>query len=172
MSPRPYPFRPTNDELADVYPTRKMSIHQIARTTGLNRRSIVRWIRKSGCIKLREPEEVNISLRQHPIPDRNTLYQLYWAERLSLSAIGKVVGASGSWVWELMKKYDIPRRTIAEAGLDYPKMPFLGDPTDRAYLIGFRTEDLHATADGNQVGRYLDHSSCHVGVGLVLFREV
>ena len=59
----------------------------------------------------------------------------------------------------MMKKYGISRRTAAEAGVDYPKTSFSGNPIDRAYLIGLRTGDLHATIDGNQVR--IDTSTTH-----------
>lgn len=128
-----------------------MSIHQIARATRFSRRSIVRWIRKSGCITLRTSEEINAQLRKHPLPERAILHRLYWVDRLSMSQIGRKLGATESWVWGLMNKYDIPRRTSSEAGIDFPKTSFSGSPAERAYLIGFRTGDLHAIVNGSQI---------------------
>jgi hypothetical protein len=50
-----------------------------------------------------------------------------------------------------MERYGIPRRTISEAGMQFPKSEFAGSPTERAYLIGLRTGDLHCVLSGNQV---------------------
>lgn len=145
------PKKPTREELAGLYLKRKLSIHQIAEVTGFSRRSVARWIAKDGVIPLRTRDENRELLRKHPLPDKNTLFQLYWAGRLSLSQIGQKLGASEFWVWKLMKTYGIPRRTSAEAGIEFPKAQFSGDPIERAYLIGFRTGDLHSTLDGSQV---------------------
>jgi hypothetical protein len=51
----------------------------------------------------------------------------------------------------MMKRYGIPRRTLSEAGMKFAKTSFSGNPAESAYLLGFRTGDLHATIDGNQI---------------------
>ena len=70
---------------------------------------------------------------------------------MSLRKIGGRFDQSESRAWRLMKRYGIPRRTLAEAGIEYPKASFSGNPNERAYLLGFRTGDLHVKQDGNQV---------------------
>jgi hypothetical protein len=50
-----------------------------------------------------------------------------------------------------MNMYGIPRRTVSEAGIEFPKTDFSGNPIEKAYLVGFRTGDLNCVVDTNQV---------------------
>lgn len=43
------------------------------------------------------------------------IQRLYWAKELSLSQVGKKLGYSHSGVLKLMKRFNIPRRTLSEA---------------------------------------------------------
>ncbi len=140
----------TSGELANLYLARRMSIHQLARTTGFSRRTISRWLRQSG-IPYRTQGETNEMLRRHALPAKETLERLYLEQRLSSSQIGERLGGTGSWVLGLLQRYDIRRRTTSEAGIEFVKTPFSNDPAERAYLLGFRAGDLHARKDGNQV---------------------
>lgn len=79
------------------------------------------------------------------------LRELYWDKKLSTKAIGDRVGVDGSWICSLMEKYDIPRRTISEACMKYPKSAFSGDILEASYLLGLRTGDLNVGSYGLQI---------------------
>jgi len=48
--------------------------------------------------------------------DKNWLYQKYWNEELSLTKIAKLLNVSYGTIRYRMKKFNIPRRTLSEAG--------------------------------------------------------
>lgn len=142
--------RPTREELTNLYLNKKMSIHQMAKVTGFSRKTILRWIRRSG-IPRRTQEEINERLRRLPLPDKSTLESMYCVRRMSSGQIARELGGTGSWVLGLLERYGISRRTLSEAGMEFTKTPFSGNQVEQAYLLGFRAGDLHAKIDGNQV---------------------
>lgn len=90
---------------------------------------------------------------------REVLSNLYNKRKLSSNQIGSKFGVSHSTILKLMEKYSIPRRTTPEAGQKYPKRAFSGNQLEAAYMLGFRTGDLHSVRTGYQVG--LSTTSTH-----------
>lgn len=73
----------------------------------------------------------------------------YWYNELgeTTEQIGRRLGINGRTVRDLMEKFDLPRRSKAEAAIDYPRRPFSGDAVEKAYLLGFRIGDLNVRQD-------------------------
>jgi len=67
----------------------------------------------------------------------------YFERRKTLRDIASELGTSYSTVREFMEKYQIPRRNFSEAQPIRPRVPFSGDLSEAAYLLGLRTGDLH-----------------------------
>lgn len=70
------------------------------------------------------------------------LRNLYEQQRLSTRAIAQIKGCHHETVREYLVLYGIPRRSVAEAKIKYPRRSFSGDSTEMAYLLGFRAGDL------------------------------
>ena len=73
----------------------------------------------------------------------------YWYNELgeTTEQIGRRLGIGGRNVRDLMEKLGIPRRSKAEAAIDYPRHPFSGDKVEEAYLRGFGIGDLNVRMD-------------------------
>lgn len=74
--------------------------------------------------------------------ESHILESLYADERLSSWTIANRFGVSRSHVLTLLRQYDIPVRTRAEAHKRYSRRPFDGSCEDKAYLLGFAVGDL------------------------------
>jgi intein-encoded DNA endonuclease-like protein len=74
---------------------------------------------------------------------REQLQQWYYDEGKSTLVIANLLGIEPSTVLYWMNKFDIPRRSKAEALTKTLRMDFDGSLTEKAYLIGFRLGDLH-----------------------------
>ncbi len=70
------------------------------------------------------------------------LRDLYEQQRLSTRAIAKTRGCHHETVRQYLILYDIPRRSVAEAKIKSPRKSFSSEPTEMAYLLGFRAGDL------------------------------
>lgn len=80
---------------------------------------------------------------KNPQTSRDLLENYYWEQGYSLSQISKLFGTiSPDTVRYRMKKYNIPRRPSDRK--NYIRFRFSGDMNEKAYLMGFRTGDLHA----------------------------
>ncbi len=75
-------------------------------------------------------------------PTKQFLHQTYSQQGLSTWAIEKKFGISRSTTYSLLKKYQIPIRSIARAHIKYPRSDFSGDLQEKAYLLGFSIGDL------------------------------
>ena len=73
---------------------------------------------------------------------RKLLEELYIKQRLSTWAIEKKLGVSRSHVFSLLKRYQIPTRTISESHIKYRRSDFSGDLPEKAYLTAFAIGDL------------------------------
>ncbi len=73
--------------------------------------------------------------------------ELYWNQQLSIPKIAKRIGMPKTNVEYWMKKHRIPRRGL----LKYPRLPFDGTPSERAYIFGFRWGDLYAAPSGKGI---------------------
>lgn len=74
---------------------------------------------------------------------KGLLKKLYIKHKLSPLKIGTLLGCSFSTVTNRLKEHGIPRRTLAESHIRYPKKPFTGSLTDKAYILGFAIGDLN-----------------------------
>jgi hypothetical protein len=73
----------------------------------------------------------------------------YWYNELgeTLERIGVRLDIDLVTVRDLMDHFGLPRRNRVEATIVHPRCPFSGDPTEKAYLIGFRLGDLNVRMD-------------------------
>lgn len=142
--------RLSKQELEELYIRQKISIHKLAKITGFDRRTIARWLRNEG-VKTRSHEEIVEMSRRITPPDVGTLRSLYWDEGLSSERIATRWGVSSIWVRDWMRRLGVPVRTLSEAGTRFPKTPFNGTDSNRAYLQGFRAGDLNCQLYGRLV---------------------
>lgn len=71
------------------------------------------------------------------------LRDLYERQRLSLTQIAEQKGVHNETVRQYLILFGIPRRSIAEATIRYPRTSFSGNLIEKAYLLGFRAGDLN-----------------------------
>ena len=133
-----------------LYVNRGKSLHAISRECGLQRKTIARRLRKHG-VRIRTYEESIALLGRVSRANIEKIRELYWTNRLSSEKIGQTLGISGSWVRTVMTRSGIPRRSLSQAGMRFPKTSFTGDELEKAYLMGLRAGDLNAATYGNQV---------------------
>ena len=81
-----------------------------------------------------------MKLYQNP----DVLRELYWKEGLSSLKIAEILGVNSRTVRNWLKRFDIPRRSLSEAGTKYPKTSFSGDLKEKAYMLGLRAGDFYA----------------------------
>jgi len=84
---------------------------------------------------------------------RDELYRMYVEEKLSTSVIAKLYGVSSETIRYWMKKYNIPRRTLAESHTGYRRgsKPHLPTPKPESFLwklgwiLGYTQGDGHVS---------------------------
>ena len=124
-----------------LYEEEPSSIKAISRRFGISRALVTKRLVTAG-IRIRSKSELNLLLRNRALP-HNMLRELYLEKRVSASAIARRVGCSRQHVVNRLGELRIPLRSLADACTRYPKVRFNGNAIERAYLIGFRTGDLH-----------------------------
>lgn len=72
------------------------------------------------------------------------LRKLYVENKLSSLKIARTMGVNSRTVRNWLEKFDIPRRSLSEAGTKYPKTPFSGNSKEKAYMLGLRAGDFYA----------------------------
>lgn len=82
---------------------------------------------------------------------KDTLQKEYIENKLSTWAIEKKHSISRSSVYTLLKKYDIPIRTLAQSHVKYDRKGYDGDSVDMAYLVGFAIGDLRVRNHGKNI---------------------
>jgi hypothetical protein len=75
--------------------------------------------------------------------EQEELRDLYVRQKLSIHAIARQKRCHHSTVWRYLVLHGIPRRSVSEAKIKYPRNSFSGELTEKAYLLGFRAGDLH-----------------------------
>ena len=73
---------------------------------------------------------------------KNFLQKTYQKAGLSTWAIEKEYGYSRSSVYNALKKFDIPTRSIAQSHIKYTRKDFNGSLSEKAYMLGFAIGDL------------------------------
>jgi len=102
-------------------------------------------------------------IRRPPPLTKEELSEMYLARRMSRSQISLETGVSASKITKLLREYSIPRRSLSEANRKYDYQSFGGDSLQAAYLLGFRTGDLHASISGSEI--LVSTSSTHAAMG-------
>jgi DNA-binding transcriptional regulator YiaG len=128
--------------LKKLYWKERLSQREIARKFGVSQRTINHWMKK-----------FNIPRRYFNRPDitKEVLEELYLKKKLSMPKIAKMLHTTYDTIWKKMRKYGIKVRTMSEAKMKYPKKPFSGDLTEKAYMLGLRAGDISADRAGKQI---------------------
>lgn len=125
----------SKEQLKNMYEYENLTTFQIADKLGFSQGTI--WKRlKEFNIKTKLPgvERVNIS--------RKRLEKLYIKNKLSTWKIEKETSIPRSTIHRKLKEFNIPLRDRSDSHIIYEKHNFSGNPTEKAYLIGFRIGDL------------------------------
>ena len=148
-------FKISDRRLKYLYINRKFSTCRIAELASCNPKTVWKHLKKLG-VEMRNKSEAQTKYKI----DLKVLKELYWVKNLSCYQIAKVYGCSPSAIVYKFKKYNIPFRNVNDAinltiprrsrslaisAIKYPKKPFSGDITEKAYLLGFASGDLHVT---------------------------
>lgn len=128
--------------LKKLYWNERLSQRAIARKFGVSQKSIKCWMKK-----------FNIPSRHFDRPDitKEVLKKLYLDRKISMPKIGKILNTNYDTIWRKIRKYGIKVRSMSEAKMKYPKLPFSGDLKEKAYMLGLRTGDIHANRDYKQI---------------------
>lgn len=129
-------------QLRNLYRKESLSIAEIARELKLDRATIKRELQRNK-IPLRTTAEAIRLYGQKTRIQESTLLNLYYRDHLTQKQIGERLNKSRGYITVLMKKYKLRTRTPDYYHTRYPKYDFSKDSQEKAYLIGFRTGDLH-----------------------------
>lgn len=124
--------------LKKLYYQNKLSVELIGKLYGCSHATILNKMEFYG-LKRRG----HLGTRKPVIITKKTLINLYLKRKFSQNQIAKTMHCSVWAIEKLMKKYKIKSRGLSESQMIYPKFNFSGNPTERAYLIGFRLGDLN-----------------------------
>jgi hypothetical protein len=150
------------DRLRRLHWDQAMSLHRIADLLGMNRRSLIRTMIRLG-VPRRSYAEAMLLLAHPPPLIKEDLSEMYLARRMSCSRISLELGVSTGTITKLLEEYSIPKRSISDANRKYAYHPFEGDKLQAAYLLGFRTGDLHAAVSGSEIR--VSTTSTHAAMG-------
>ena len=98
-------MRPDRETLDRLYTDEGLSFAQIGRRIGVSSGTATKMVDEYG-IK-RRPKRLGLTALGF---DRDRLYELYVTNKMSLNDIARMVGVSGSNVWNQLKRYGIERR--------------------------------------------------------------
>lgn len=129
--------------LENLYLRKKLPISEIARELSYCHETIKRELERHK-ISLRTQSEVLKLSKSKNKPKKSTLKKLYYKDKLTQEQIGERLNRHMGSIQRLMKEYGLKTRTADKYHTKYHKYDFLGDPEEKAYLIGFRTGDLDA----------------------------
>lgn len=135
------PRRSTPRDVCELYVRHLLSIRQIASRVGISR-TAVRMYLVDRRVPIHTKSELSLFRRQLHLP-ADTLKELYQQNKFSANRIASKFGCSSQHVVDRLKELDIPVRDAVDASTLYRKVNFSGDRVARAYLLGFRTGDLH-----------------------------
>jgi len=74
---------------------------------------------------------------------KNFLEDLYYTQGLNQSETASKLNCDRSLVYYFLNKYGIKRKTQSECNIRYERKKFDGTLLEKAYMLGFRTGDLH-----------------------------
>jgi len=136
-------------KLENLYLKKKLAISEIAKKLDYDRSIIKRELERHG-IPLRTQNEVISLRRKKERIKKMALKTFYYKDRLTQEQISKKLGKSREHISILMKEYGLKTRNRSETSTRYPKFDFSDNLEEKAYLIGFRTEDLSANLSSNK----------------------
>lgn len=98
----------------------------------------------------------------------------HWYFDLGMTSIdiAERLGCNDRYVREIMSQHGIQLRDKADAAMDYPCRPFSGNPTEKAYMIGFRLGDLNVRKDMTTSKRISVRSGTTVPAQVVLIQSL
>lgn len=104
--------KPTKAQLEHLYCDQEKSLEQIAQEMETSYYQVRRYFEKYDIERRRQgpPPE-----REYDLPTKEELRVLYHDEGMSTIRIGRLYGTNSGQILNLMKKWDIPRRTLKEA---------------------------------------------------------
>ncbi len=140
----------TKDRLQKLHWDQGLSLHRMAKLLETNRRSLVRIMTRLGVPRRTYEEGMRLLVRPPPVT-KEDLSELYLARHMSRNQISVELGVSTGTIGKLLQMYSIPQRSISDANRKYDNHSFEGDRLQAAYLLGFRTGDLHATISGAEI---------------------
>lgn len=73
---------------------------------------------------------------------KQDLYRLYYQKNKSTIKIAKIYNCNHVTISNRLNEFNIPRKSICQARIHYPRYDFNEDLSEKAYLIGFRIGDL------------------------------
>ncbi len=131
--------------LEDLYWNKWLSTREIAKIVGKSQATVRKMMLNVG-VQLRSNRDWLRAKINH-----ETLKDLYWNKKMTISQIARKLGVSGWTVHQRMIKFGIPRRRVGEANLKQQKSFFSNDPTEMVYLLGLRAGDFSARRKGKRV---------------------
>lgn len=132
------------DELRELYLERQLTPKAIGEIFGCSEGKVRSELKRYG-IPLRTRSQARQLVSGTAFISREIIEELYYDRGLSQEQIAAKLGCGLATVSRRMQEYGLATRSLAEAGTVYPKRDFSGDPTERAYLIGFRIGDLRVS---------------------------
>lgn len=142
-----YGINISKKELKKSYLEQKMSSPEIAKIYHCSPCTIRDLLRKYK-IRVRTKSEA-IQLLYNINISKKELKKLYLEKKMSSPEIAEKFNCSPTYVRDKLKEFNIPIRSLQEALFlsnkpHYKRYDFGGNLEEKAYLIGFRTGDLHA----------------------------
>ena len=128
----------TKSQLEELYIKKKLSLIQIGNKFNCYESNILYWLKKFKIQRrpARNPNSVYIS--------KGILEDLYWNKKMSSLTIAKKFSLNDRTIRKKLKKLNIPRRTLSEAGTRKKKEKFNSNLIEKAFLLGLRAGDFHA----------------------------
>lgn len=128
-----------------------LSTYEIAKKSGCDPKTVYYWLKN-----------YNIPTRPRKIitTDKTTLLKLY-NSGLSLKEIGKRINCTPAAVLRKFRKFSIDTRSPWETNTIHIKHNFSNDPSEKAYLIGFRIGDLNVTQKSSRSSIIVKSNTTH-----------
>lgn len=135
-------FKVTKEELIEFYCKKKLSQRSVAKKFGVSQKTIKNRMKRFG-----------ISSRCFTRSDitKKLLEELYYKKKFSMPKIAKILNTTYDTIWHKVRKYDIKVRSMSEAKMKYPKLPFSENLKEKAYMLGLRTGDISANKACKQI---------------------
>src|SRR3989338_5110697 len=128
-------------QIRELYSRDLLSVREIAHRLLLSRWRVRKELMKSG-MAIHTKASLSLLRRNHSLPF-GQLTRLYTQEGLSASRIARQLSYSRQHVVNRLVELRVPLRDLSEACTIYPKNHFRANQLEQAYLLGFRTGDLH-----------------------------